>query len=156
MKSVELSCKVNGRPVSLPVEPDTMLVDFLRGHLGLTGTKTGCREGECGTCTVLLDGMPVNSCILPALKAAGREITTIEGLARPDGSLDDIQEAFMDAGAIQCGYCSPGMMLTAKSLLEKNPNPSEDEIKHALSGVLCRCTGYRKIVQAVRDASCRK
>lgn len=156
MKPVELSCKVNGQPVSLLIEPDTMLVDFLRGHLSLTGTKTGCREGECGSCTVLMDGMPVNSCILPALKAAGREITTIEGLARSDGSLDDIQEAFMDAGAIQCGYCSPGMMLTAKSLLEKNPNPSEDEIKHALSGVLCRCTGYRKIVQAVRDASFRK
>lgn len=153
MKPVELSCKLNGQAVSLPVTPDTMLVDFLREDMGLTGTKTACREGECGACTVLLDGMPVNSCILPALKAEGREITTIEGLGRADGSLDELQEAFIDAGALQCGYCSPGMILTAKSLLVNNPNPSEDEIKHGLSGVLCRCTGYRKIIQAVKDAS---
>ena len=150
---MELSCKLNGQAVSLPVTPDTMLVDFLREDMGLTGTKTACREGECGACTVLLDGMPVNSCILPALKAEGREITTIEGLGRADGSLDELQEAFIDAGALQCGYCSPGMILTAKSLLVNNPNPSEDEIKHGLSGVLCRCTGYRKIIQAVKDAS---
>ena len=153
MKPVEFNCKLNGQAVSLPVRPDTMLVDFLRENMGLTGTKTACREGECGACTVLLDGMPVNSCILPALKAEGRELTTIEGLGRTDGSLDELQEAFIDAGALQCGYCSPGMILTAKSLLANNPNPSEDEIKHGLSGVLCRCTGYRKIIQAVKDAS---
>ncbi len=156
MKPVKLSCKVNGKQVSRPVAPDTMLVDFLREGLGLTGAKTGCREGECGACTVLLDGMPVNSCILPALKAQGREVTTIEGLQRADGSPDPLQEAFMDAGAIQCGFCTPGMILTAKALLEANPNPSEDEIRHSMSGVLCRCTGYRKIVQAVKDASGRK
>lgn len=150
---MEFNCKLNGQAVSLPVRPDTMLVDFLRENMGLTGTKTACREGECGACTVLLDGMPVNSCILPALKAEGRELTTIEGLGRTDGSLDELQEAFIDAGALQCGYCSPGMILTAKSLLANNPNPSEDEIKHGLSGVLCRCTGYRKIIQAVKDAS---
>lgn len=156
MKPVELNCKLNGKAVSLPVTPDTMLVDFLRDNLGLTGTKIACREGECGSCTVLLDGMPVNSCILPALKVEGREITTIEGLGQDDGSLDQLQEAFMDAGAIQCGYCTPGMILTAKSLLQNNPSPSEEEIKRGLSGVLCRCTGYRKIVQAVKDASAQQ
>lgn len=156
MKPVELSCKVNGRKVTRQVAPDTMLVDFLRDDMGLTGTKTGCREGECGACTVLLDGTPVNSCIFPALKAQDRSITTIEGLEDKDGNPGALQEAFMDAGAIQCGFCTPGMILTAKSLLDANPNPSEDEIRHGMSGVLCRCTGYRKIVQAVKDASGRK
>ena len=123
---------------------------------GLTGTKVGCREGECGACTVLVDGEAYNSCLMPALKVQGREVTTIEGLQKADGSLDPIQEAFMDAGAAQCGFCTPGMIMSAKALLDSNPNPEEKEIRKALSGVLCRCTGYRKIVQAVKNVASGK
>jgi len=152
MKKIALAFQLNGRPAALEVSPDTLLVDLLRDALDLKGTKIGCREGECGACTVLLDGEPVNSCILPALKAQGRSVVTIEGLTRPDGSLDPIQQAFIDAGAVQCGFCTPGMILNAKALLSRNPNPGEGEIRKALSGVLCRCTGYQKIVQAVQTA----
>jgi carbon-monoxide dehydrogenase small subunit len=151
MGNTLLSFKVNGKAVQISPPPGSVLADVLRQELGLTGVKVGCREGECGACTVLLDGVPVNSCLLPARKAAGREVTTIEGLQAQDGALDRIQQAFMDAGASQCGFCTPGMILTAKALLDKNPNPNEGEIRQALSGVLCRCTGYRKIVQAVQD-----
>ncbi|MCF8034731.1 MAG: (2Fe-2S)-binding protein [Desulfarculaceae bacterium] len=153
MSTVELSFKLNGREVSLSVAPDTLLVDLLREGLGLTGTKAGCREGECGACTVLLDGTPMNSCLLPAVKAQGREVTTIEGLEKTDGSLEPLQEAFMGEGAAQCGFCTPAMILTATALLKNNPDPDEGEIRHALSGVICRCTGYRKIVQAVQTAA---
>jgi carbon-monoxide dehydrogenase small subunit len=135
------------------VGPGTLLVDLLRENFGLTGTKVGCREGECGACTVLVDGVAYNSCLMPALKVQGREVTTIEGLQKADGSLDPIQEAFMDAGAAQCGFCTPGMIMSAKALLDSNPNPEENEIRKALSGVLCRCTGYRKIVQAVKSVA---
>ncbi len=152
MAKVKLSFKLNGESVSVPVEPNTLLVDLLRENLGLTGTKAGCREGECGACTVLLDGRPVNSCLMPALKAEGREVTTIEGLKGVDGGLHPIQEAFVEAGASQCGFCTPGMIMNAKALLDANPAPSEAEIRQAISGVLCRCTGYRKIVQAVKQA----
>ena len=152
MSHIEISFKVNDRSVRVSVAPDTLLVDLLRDELGLTGTKVGCREGECGACTVLLDGVPVNSCLMPAVKAAGREITTIEGIEGEDGALDRIQQAFIDAGAIQCGFCTPAMILIAKSLLDVNPNPTEGQIREALSGVLCRCTGYSKIVQGVQDA----
>ncbi len=155
MSTLDLTLKLNGRAVNLKVSPDLLLVDMLRDVLGLKGTKIGCREGECGACTVLLDGEPVNSCILPALKAQGRSVVTIEGLTGLDGVLDPIQQAFIDAGAVQCGFCTPGMILNAKALLGRNPNPDEEEIRMALSGVLCRCTGYQKIVQAVQTAAGR-
>ncbi|MFH1059693.1 MAG: (2Fe-2S)-binding protein [Pseudomonadota bacterium] len=150
MNDKVLSFKVNGKAVQVTTSPDRLLVDVLREDLGLTGTKVGCREGECGACSVLLDGLPVNSCLVPVFKAAGREVTTIEGLESQDGALDRIQQAFMDAGAAQCGFCTPGMIINAKALLDANPHPSADEIKHALSGVLCRCTGYSKIIEAVQ------
>ena len=156
MSSKELSFKLNGNTVEVAVGPGTLLVDLLRENFGLTGTKVGCREGECGACTVLVDGEAYNSCLMPALKVQGREVTTIEGLQKADGSLDPIQEAFMDAGAAQCGFCTPGMIMSAKALLDSNPNPEEKEIRRALSGVLCRCTGYRKIVQAVKSAASSK
>lgn len=152
MNKLALSFKLNGRNVSVEVSPNVLLVDLLREDLGLTGTKVGCREGECGACTVLLDGIPVNSCLLPALKVADRSITTIEGLAGKDGQLHPVQQAFMLEGAAQCGFCTPGMIMNAKALLDKNAKPEEKEIRHALSGVLCRCTGYHKIVQAVKTA----
>lgn len=153
MSTKKLSFKLNGQSIEVSVAPNTLLIDLLRDQLHLTGTKAGCREGECGTCTVLLDGEPVNSCILPAFKVADRSLTTIEGLAEKDGELDEIQEAFMIEGAAQCGFCTPGMIMNAKALLDRNSDPDESEIRQALSGVLCRCTGYRKIVQAVLTAS---
>lgn len=156
MSGFELSFKLNGEPVSLTVSPDTMLVDLLREDLGLTGTKVGCREGECGACTVLLNGFPVNSCLTPAIKVQGREVVTIEGLQRPDGTLDELQVAVMVEGGAQCGFCTTGMIMNAKALLEANPDPDETEIRQALSGVLCRCTGYRKIVKAVQTAAREK
>jgi len=153
MSTIKLSFKLNGQSIEVAIAPNTLLIDLLRDDLGLTGTKEGCREGECGVCTVLLDGEPVNSCILPAFKVAGRSLTTIEGLVNEDGELDEIQQAFMDEGAAQCGFCTPGMIMNAKALLDRNPDPDETEIRQSLSGVLCRCTGYRKIVQAVATAS---
>jgi carbon-monoxide dehydrogenase small subunit len=153
MSNIELYFKLNGKAVEAAVGPGTLLVDLLRETFGLTGTKAGCREGECGACTVLVDGEACNSCLMPALKVQGREVTTIEGLQKADGSLDPIQEAFMEVGAAQCGFCTPGMIMNAKALLSNNPNPDDNEIRVALSGVLCRCTGYRKIVQAVKNAA---
>jgi carbon-monoxide dehydrogenase small subunit len=153
MSKLELSFILNGQPVKVEASPETLLVDLLRENLGLTGTKVGCREGECGACTVLLDGKPVNSCLLPALKVSGRKVTTIEGLAETNGKLHPLQEAFMAEGAAQCGFCTPGMILNAKALLDENPQPQEQDIRQALSGVLCRCTGYRKIISAVKTAS---
>jgi carbon-monoxide dehydrogenase small subunit len=145
---------VNGRRREVAVEPNRTLLDLLRLDLRLTGTKQGCGEGDCGTCVVLLDGLPVNSCLVLALEAAGREITTIEGV-RAGAALHPIQEAFLEAGAVQCGYCTPGMVLVAKSLLERCPDPSEEEVRRAISGNLCRCTGYQKIVEAIRLAARR-
>ena len=144
MSLLELSFTLNGKPVRVSVSPNTLLIDLLRDDLGLTGTKAGCREGECGACTVLVDGEPMNSCILPAMKISGRQVVTIEGLESELGTLDELQDSFMAEGASQCGFCTPGMILNAKALLDKNPNPDEGEIKQALSGVLCRCTGIGK------------
>jgi carbon-monoxide dehydrogenase small subunit len=145
-----LEMDVNGRRVVLEIEPSAMLVDVLRHQLGLTGTKVGCREGECGACTVLVDGTAVNSCLIPALKAHGRRVETIEGLAS-DGEPHPLQEAFVERGAVQCGYCTPGMIMAAEALLDKNPHPNKEEIKRGLSGNLCRCTGYSKIIEAVQQ-----
>jgi carbon-monoxide dehydrogenase small subunit len=153
MDTVNLSFELNGQQTATQVFPDTLLVDLLREGMGLTGTKIGCRAGECGVCTVLLDGLPVNACLIPALKVAGRCVTTIEGLAESEDQLDVIQESFMNEGAVQCGFCTPGMIMNAKELLDREPMPSENDIKQAISGVLCRCTGYKKIVQAVQKAS---
>ncbi len=144
MKALTLSFTLNGENISLEISPNTLLVDLLRDDLRLTGTKVGCREGECGACTVLMDGLPVNSCILPAAKVQGRSITTVEGLAHKNGQLHE--------GAAQCGFCTPGMIMNATALLRENPEPNHQEIRQSLSGVLCRCTGYRKIVQAVATA----
>jgi len=148
----ELNFILNGEPVTVRVRPDELLVDVLRKKLLLTGTKKGCGEGECGACTVLLDGKPVNSCLIPAMKAKGREVLTIEGLSK-SGELHPIQEAFIEAGAVQCGFCTPGVILSAKALLDKTPAPSEEDIKTELSGHLCRCTGYVQFIDAVRRAA---
>jgi aerobic carbon-monoxide dehydrogenase small subunit len=152
MDKVKFSFKINGEEKEVEITPNTVLVDLIRDRLKLKGTKVGCREGECGACTVLLDGVAINACLLPAVKVAGRSVTTIEGLINGKGKLDPIQQAFIDEGAIQCGFCTPGMVLTAKALLDQNPSPTDQDIKEAISGVLCRCTGYRKIVQAIRSA----
>jgi aerobic-type carbon monoxide dehydrogenase small subunit (CoxS/CutS family) len=147
-----LTMTLNGEEVTVEVKPSTLLVEVLRDQLELTGTKVACGEGECGACTVLLDGQPVNSCLVPALKAQGREVLTVEGLA-PLGELHPLQKAFVEHGAVQCGYCTPGMLMSAKALLDHNPSPTEDEVRLAISGNLCRCTGYAKIVEAILDAS---
>jgi carbon-monoxide dehydrogenase small subunit len=147
-----INFKVNGKGYDLAVEPNKTLVDLLRYDLGLTGTKKGCGTGECGSCTVIFNGKPVNSCLVLAIQANGAEILTIEGLRPPQG-LHPLQQAFVDKGAIQCGFCTPGMILSASSLLKHNPNPTEAEIRTALSGNLCRCTGYQKIVEAVQSVS---
>lgn len=148
----QIKTKINGKEYELLVEPRTTLAQLLRYELGLTGTKVGCDLGDCGACTVLMDGRPVNSCLVLAVRADGREITTIEGIEQ-DGELHPLQKAFVDAGAIQCGFCTPGMILSAKALLDKNPRLGRDQIREALSGNLCRCTGYQKIIDAVEEAS---
>jgi len=147
-----LVMKLNGETVELAVSPSTMLLDVLRYELGLTGTKEACGNGECGACTVLLDGKAVTSCITPAMKAMNKEVLTIEGLGG-GGKVHPIQKAFIEFGAVQCGFCSPGMILSAKALLDNNSDPSEEEVRTALSGNLCRCTGYVKIVEAVLHAA---
>jgi carbon-monoxide dehydrogenase small subunit len=147
-----LVMKLNGESVKLSVASSTMLVDVLRNELGLTGTKEACGKGECGACTVLLDGKAVTSCITPAMKVMNREVLTIEGLGGA-GRIHPVQQAFIECGAVQCGFCSPGMILSAKALLDNNSNPSEEEVRVALSGNLCRCTGYVKIVEAVLHAA---
>jgi len=149
-----LKMNLNGRDVTVEIEPSALLVDVLRDQLGLTGTKVGCSNGECGACTVLLDGEAVVSCLLPAMKANGRSVVTVEGLGM-EGELHALQQAFIEEGAVQCGYCIPGMLMSAKALLDKHPNPSEEEIKRAISGNLCRCTGYVKIIKAIKAAARR-
>ena len=148
----KISLEVNGIAETQEVEVGTTLLRFLRDTLDLTGTKEGCNEGECGSCMVLLDGRPVNSCLVLAVEADGARVTTIEGLSS-DGVLHPIQQAFLEHTSIQCGFCTPGMVVTAVALLKANPDPSEDEIRKALAGNLCRCTGYKQIVDAVRGAA---
>ncbi len=145
-KSIKL--KVNGETHEVAVEPRKTLLDVIRDDLGLTGTKKGCDQGGCGTCTVIFDGKAVNSCLVLAVEAEGKDVLTIEGLAK-GAKLHPIQEAFINHGAIQCGFCTPGMIMSAKVLLDKNPNPTEKEVRDAIGGNLCRCTGYVKIVEAI-------
>lgn len=150
--AVELRFRVNGREVEVRTHPLGRLLDVLRSTLGLTGTKEGCGEGECGACSVLIDGALVNSCLTPVLQVEGAEIVTIEGLARAEGELTAVQQAFLDSGGAQCGICTPGMILASVNLLERCPNPTDDEIRAGLAGNLCRCTGYMRIFDAVRRA----
>lgn len=152
MDKVKFNARVNGQEVELYIPPNIRLLDLLRDYLQLTGTKEGCGEGECGACTVLLNGEPVNSCLVFALQARGKDITTIEGLAEGD-KLHPLQTAFLDYNAVQCGFCTPGMILAAKALLDKNPHPTRQEIKVAISGNLCRCTGYSKIIDAIESVA---
>lgn len=147
-----ITFKVNGKDVTIGVKPGEMLVDVLRDKLGLTGTKIGCREGECGVCSIIMDGKLTLSCIIPAMKAQGSNIITIEGLEQ-SGELHIIQRIFVEKGAIQCGFCTPAMVLAGKVLLDENPKPTRDEIRNAISGILCRCTGYQKIVDAIQSVS---
>jgi carbon-monoxide dehydrogenase small subunit len=143
---------INDKPVELAVEPNQTLLEVIREALCLTGTKAGCLVGDCGACTVLVDGKPVNSCLVLAVQVHGKQVTTIEGVETRQG-LHPLQAAFVDKGAIQCGYCTPGMILSAKSLLDRDPRADETEIRKAISGNLCRCTGYQKIVEAILFAS---
>ena len=145
-----IKVKVNGANHTVSIPPDRLLLDMLREGLGLTGTKRGCGNGECGACSIIMDGKLVDSCLVPAMKADGSEILTVEGLAG-EGDLHPIQEAFLEKGAVQCGFCTPGMLLAAKSLLDENPSPCIEEIKEAISGNLCRCTGYTKIIEAIES-----
>lgn len=152
--SVLLTFELNGNTVSAAAAPHERLIDILRGPLGQTGTKEGCGNGECGACTVLLDGLPVRSCLILAQEVDGSEVVTIEGLAR-QGALTPLQEAFIETGAVQCGYCAPGFLLAAHALLERHPSPTRQQILDAYGGHLCRCTGYEALFQAVELASRR-
>jgi carbon-monoxide dehydrogenase small subunit len=144
--------KVNGKSYSIDVCPTMRLLDLLRDELGLTGTKEGCAEGECGACTVIIDGEAVNSCLVLASQVRGKEIITVEGLGE-DGKLDILQQKFLEHSAVECGFCTPGMLMSAKALFMKNPHPTEEEIRLAIAGNLCRCSGYSQIVAAVKDAA---
>ena len=147
-----LRMKVNGRPVEVQVDPTWTLLRVLREKLGMTGTKKGCEQGDCGACTVLLDGKAVNACLVMALQAEGKAVETVEGLGTP-GRLHPLQKSFIQHGAVQCGFCTSGMLLSALALLRKNPNPTVEEIRRGISGNLCRCTGYVKIVKAIQEVS---
>jgi aerobic-type carbon monoxide dehydrogenase small subunit (CoxS/CutS family) len=147
-----ISFIINGEACIIDVEPNRTLLKMIREDLNLTGTKEGCGAGECGSCTVIVDKRAVNSCMMLAVEADGKEILTVEGLAK-NGELDKLQEAFIDNAALQCGYCTPGMLMSAKALLMRNPHPVDDAIKEAISGNLCRCTGYKSIVDAIKTAS---
>ncbi|MGD9905910.1 MAG: (2Fe-2S)-binding protein [Vicinamibacterales bacterium] len=149
---LHLALTVNGEPAETAVDPAKTLLEVLREDLQLTGTKHGCELGECGACAVLLDGEPVLSCLVLAVECPGREVRTVEGLAR-DGRLDPLQEAFADLGAAQCGYCTPGILVTARALLDREPQPTREQIREALAGNLCRCTGYLQILEAVEAAA---
>ncbi|MEJ5375040.1 MAG: (2Fe-2S)-binding protein [bacterium] len=148
-----ISFLLNGEVQELEVEDHWSLLHLLREELGLTGTKEGCGSGECGACTVIVNGKAVNSCLYFAVEVDGKEVLTIEGLAAPDGTLHPLQKAFVEHGAIQCGFCTPGMIMSAKALLDENPSPTQEEIRHALAGNLCRCTGYIQIFRAIEAAA---
>ena len=152
MKKSIVSFTLNGEPVDVLVNDNTTLLDLLRDQIGLTGTKKGCEEGECGACTVIIDDRPINSCVTLACDVAGCNVITIEGLAK-DGVLTPIQQQFIDQWAFQCGYCTPGMIMSATALLNRNPHPTELEIREAIEGNLCRCTGYQKIIEAIQLAA---
>lgn len=152
MAKKSITFTVNGKEASVEVAPGEMLVDVLREKLGLTGTKVGCREGECGACSIILNGKLVTSCLVPVMKADGGTILTIEGLEK-NGEMHRIQKKFIEDGAIQCGFCTPAMVLAGKALLDENPHPTREEIQLAISGILCRCTGYQKIIKAIDSAS---
>ena len=151
-QSVSVTVNVNGQEYKREVEPRLLLSDFLRHELGLTGTHVGCEHGVCGACTILLDGGSIRSCLVFAVQADGHSITTVEGLAS-DGKLHPIQQSFWEAHGLQCGYCTPGILMTLVHFIKQNPNPTEEEIRHAISGNLCRCTGYQHIVDAVKLAA---
>ncbi|VTU19092.1 Nicotinate dehydrogenase small FeS subunit [Variovorax sp. PBL-H6] len=153
MKQRAVSFTVNGEAREIAVAPNRSLLDALRNEAGLTGTKKGCDVGECGSCTVLMDGRPVNACLVLAMEAEGSEITTVEGLQASDGTPHALQECFMQCGAAQCGFCTPGILVAAKALLDENPEPSVDEIRFAIAGNICRCTGYTKIIDAISLAA---
>lgn len=154
MKKV-ICFNLNGHEVSAEVESHKMLLQVLREDFQLTGTKEGCSQGECGACTVLVDGLPVNSCLYPAFEVEGAKVVTIEGLVAEGNRLHPIQEAFVEKGGIQCGFCTPGMIMSAKALLDEKPNPSDEEIRRGISGNLCRCTGYVQIVESIKEAAKR-
>lgn len=156
MKQVEVTLNVNGKDTTLTIPPRMTLVDCLRDELRLTGTHVGCEHGICGACSVFLDDEPIRSCLMFAVQAAGYRITTVEGLLNEDGSLSDLQDSFWECHAMQCGYCTPGMLVASESLLAENPDPSEDDIRAAISGNLCRCTGYQQIVEAVQMTAKRR
>ena len=149
----EIFFVLNGTEVSVTVYGHKRLIDLLRDSFGLTGTKEGCGEGECGACTVIVEGLAVNSCLYPAHEIEGKSVSTIEGILNPSHQLSEIQQSFVDQGAIQCGFCSPGMILSVKALLDSNSDPSDEEIRDALQGNLCRCTGYVQIIEAVKLAA---
>lgn len=151
-QTIPVTFTVNGRQHEMEVEPHELLLDVVRNRLGLTGAKRSCDMEVCGTCTLLLDGRPVSSCTLPAFEARGRDILTIEGLAQ-QGKLHPLQEAFIEKGGFQCGFCTPGMILTAKTMLAENPNPTEEDVIQFMQGNLCRCTGYKKIVESILTAA---
>jgi len=153
MNNVTVQLTVNGRARQATVEPRLTLADFLREQCRLTGTHLGCEHGVCGACTVLVDGAAVRSCLMFAVQADGAEVTTIEGIASPDGELSPVQAAFRDCHGLQCGFCTPGFVVSVTAFLRDNPDPGDEEIRHALSGNLCRCTGYQGIVMAVRRAA---
>ena len=155
MKKVDLELTVNGERLTFTISPNRTLLELLRAEVGLTGAKEGCGEGACGSCTVLLDGQPVRACLTLAVEAGGSAITTVEGLAEGE-ALDPLQEAFIEHGSVQCGFCTPGMLMSAKGLLIEDPHPDEQKIRRALSGNICRCTGYAKIVEAVDAAAGKK
>jgi carbon-monoxide dehydrogenase small subunit len=153
MEKHTIDLTINGEKYELRVAPNELLVNVIRETVGLTGTKYACGTGQCGACTVVVDGEPILGCLTLAITVDGSNITTIEGVANADGTLDPLQEAFLDTNAIQCGYCTPGMVLVGRDLLQKMPNPSEDQIRHHIKGNICRCTGYNGIVRAIKKAA---
>ena len=153
MNKKVITFTVNGEPCDITVAPNRSLLDALRTEAGLTGTKKGCDVGECGSCTIIMNGKPVNACLVLAAEAQDSQITTIEGLQSADGALHPLQECFMQSGAAQCGFCTPGILVAAKALLDENPSPTTDEIRFAIAGNICRCTGYTKIIDAISAAA---